>query len=191
MSFGRKIISVITLAFAMITLTTFAAAQDTTPDKQKDQTRKQRKFERKGFGEGDFGRGMRGGRHAGFGLRALHRLDLTDAQKDQIRGLMEASKTANEPFRQEMRSIHEKRRGGGELTEADKTRMQELRSQMKQSAEQTHNSVLSILTAEQRQQLEQWKQERQKQKEERRQKMQERRQEMEKRRTQQTPRTDS
>ena len=44
MSFGRKIISVITLAFAMITLTTFSAAQDTGAD----QTQKQRKFERKG-----------------------------------------------------------------------------------------------------------------------------------------------
>ena len=186
MSFGRKIISVITLAFAMITLTTFAAAQDTNTD----QTQKQRKFERKGKGERGFGRGMRGGRQGEFGLRGLHRLNLTDAQKDQIRGIMEASQTANEPLRQEMRTIHEKRRGGGELTEADKARMQEIKTRMKQSAEQNHNTILSILTVEQRQQLEQWKQEREKRMQERRQKMQERRQEREKQRTQQTTRTD-
>lgn len=189
MSFGRKIISVITLAFAMITLTTFAAAQDTTPDPQKDKTRKQRKLERKGFGEGDFGR--RGGGRGGFGMRGLHQLDLSDAQKEQIRGIMEAGRTANEPLRQEMRTIFEKRRGGSDLTDADKARLQEIHRSLKQSGEQTHNNILSVLTAEQRQQLDQWKQERQQRMEERRQKMQERRQEFEKRRTQQTPRTDS
>ena len=187
MSFGRKIVSVFTLAFAMITLTTYVAAQDTNTD----QTQKQRKFERKGKGERGFGRGMRGGRHAEFGLRGLHRLNLTDAQKEQVRGIMEAGKTANEPLRQEMRTIVEKRRGGSELTDSDKARLQDIKTRMKQSAEQTHNTILSILTAEQRQQLDQWKQERQQQMEERRQKMRERRQELEKRRTQQTPRTES
>lgn len=187
MSFGRKIISVITLAFAMITLTTFVAAQDANTDRQKDKSQKERKFKQKG--ERGFERGMRGGRHAEFGLRGLHRLDLNDAQKTQIRSLMEANKTANEPFRQEMRTIFEKRRGGNELTETDRARLQEIHARMKQSAEQTHNTVLAILTAEQRQQLEQWKQERQKQKEERRQRMLERRQQIEKQRSQQTPPT--
>lgn len=185
MSFGRKIIAAVTLAFAVSALTTFVAAQDTNTGKRTDKTEKQRKFERKGFGERGFHRGMRGD----AGLRGLHQLNLTDAQKQQIRGLMEANKAANEPFRQELRTIFEKRRGGAELTEADKARLDEIHTRMKQSAEQTHNTILAILTPEQRQQLEQFKQERQKRMEERRQKMQQRRQQTESQRTQQTPPT--
>lgn len=182
MSFGRKIISAITLAFAMFTLTTFVAAQDTGG--QTDRTDKKDKFERKGRGERGFGRGMRGEKRGGgerFIMREISRLDLTDAQKEQIRGVMEAAKTANEPIHQELRSFKEKKRGG-ELTEADKARLTEIRTRMKQSAEQTRNSVLSILTAEQHQQLEQFKQERQK-------RMEERRQQRMERRKQQTPQT--
>lgn len=185
MSFGRKIISAITVAFAMLALTTFVAAQNPKSGKQTDKAQKQRKFERKNFGERGFHRGMRGK----SGLRGLHHLNLSDAQKEQIRGIMEAGKIANEPLRQEMRTIFEKRRSGAELSEADKARLQEIHTRMKQSNEQAHNTILSILTVEQRQQLEQWKQERQKRMEERRQKMKERRQEMEKRRSQQTPRS--
>ena len=182
MSFGRKIISAITLAFAMFTLTTFVAAQDTT--QQTDRMNKKDKFERKGRGERGFERGMRGGKRGGerFIMREISRLNLTDAQKDQIRGVMEAAKTANEPIHQELRSFKEKRRDGGELTEADKARLTDIKTRMKQSAEQTRNTVLSILTAEQRQQLEQFKEERQK-------RMEERRQQRMERRKQQTPQT--
>lgn len=188
MSTGRKIISAITLAFAMLALTTFVTAQNTT-DKQTDKAQKQRKLERKEFGERGFHRGMREGKRGHHGFRGLHRLNLTDAQKEQIRGIMESNKIANEPLRQEIRAIFEKKRGGAELTEADKTRLQEIHNRMKQSSEQTRNTVLSLLTVEQRQQLEQWKQERQKRMEERRQRMQERRQQFEKQRNQQTPST--
>lgn len=179
MSFGRKIISAITLAFAMFTLTTFIAAQDT--NQQTDRTDKKDKFERKGRGERGFGRGMRGEKRGGgerFIMREISRLDLTDAQKEQIRGVMEAAKTANEPIYQELRGFKEKNRS--ELTEADKARLTDIKTRMKQSAEQTRNTVLSILTAEQRQQLEQFKLERRK-------RMEERRQQWENRRDQQTP----
>jgi Spy/CpxP family protein refolding chaperone len=173
MSIGRKIISAITLAFAIVTLTTFAAAQNT--DGQTQKTEKRGKFERKGFGE--FGK--RGGKHGGFGFS---RLNLTDAQKEQIRGIMESARTANEPLHQEMRAFMEKRRGGTELTEADRARLGEIRNQLKQSSEQTRNSILSVLTVEQRTQLEQFREERQK-------RMEERRQQRLERRNQQTPST--
>ena len=176
MSFGRKIISAITLAFAMVTLTTFVAAQDT--DRQTRKIEKQGKFERKGFGE----RGMRGGKRGGFSMREFSRLNLTDPQKEQIRSLTETSRAANEPLHQEMRGIIEKRRGGGELTETDRARLTEIRTQMKQSADQTRNTVMALLTVEQRAQLEQFKQERQKRRDERRQQWQNRR-------NQQTPST--
>lgn len=177
MSFGRKIISAITLAFAMVTLTTFVAAQDT--DRQTRKMDKQGKFERKGMREG----GMRGGkRGGGFAMREFSRLNLTDTQKEQIRSLTETSRAANAPLHQEMRGIMEKRRSGGELTETDRARLTEIRTQMKQSADQTRNTVMALLTVEQRAQLEQFKQERQK-------KMEERRQQWQNRRNQQTPST--
>lgn len=170
MSFGRKIASALVFALAMITLTTYVAAQDnSTTDQQTDKAQKERKIGRgDGFGKRG-GRGMRGG----GGMRGLKNLDLTDAQKEQIRGIMETNKTANEPLRQEMRSLMEKRRGGEELSETDRTRLKELRTQMKQSHEQTENTILGILTAEQRQKFEQMKQDKQKRREEFRQRRQE------------------
>mgnify|MGYP000929278660 CR=1 FL=1 len=159
MSFVKKIASGFVLALAMTTLTTFVAAQDARTDEQTDKAQKERRFKGKGFGKG-----MRRG--GGFGIRGLHKLDLTDAQKEQIRGIMETARTANEPLRQEMKTFMEKRRNGQELTETDRARLKELREQMRQSSEQTHNTILGILTAEQRQKLEQMKQEKQKRREE-------------------------
>ena len=62
MSFGRKIASAFMFAFAMITLTTYVAAQDnSTTDQQTDKAQKERKIGRgEGFGKRG-GRGMRDG----------------------------------------------------------------------------------------------------------------------------------
>lgn len=167
MSLKNKFFSVITLAFAIVGFTTFAPAQ--TTEQSTEGLQKQRKFERRAKGERGMHKGMKGGRHGGFAIRGLARLDLTDAQKTQIKGIFESQRVANQPFHQEMRSLIQKKRGGAELTEADKARFGEIRTQMKASAQQTHNSILSILTVEQRQQLEQMKQEMQKRREERKQ----------------------
>ncbi|MEO6589200.1 MAG: Spy/CpxP family protein refolding chaperone [Pyrinomonadaceae bacterium] len=166
MSFGRKIASVFTLALAIITLTTFVAAQDDSTNTSSDRMQKERRGGRgDGYGKRG-GKGMRDGRRGGFGMHGLKNLDLTDAQKEQVRGIMGTAKTANEPLRQEMRLLMEKRRGGGELTETDRTRLKELRSQMKQSHEQIENTIMGVLTAEQRQKFEQMKEEHQKRREE-------------------------
>lgn len=169
MSFVKKIASATVLALAMFTLTTFVAAQDDSTNTNPDRVQKERRGGRgDGFGKRG-GKGMRGG----FGMHGLKNLDLTDAQKEQVRGIMETVKTANEPLRTEMRTLMEKRRGGEELTESDRTRLKELKSQMKQSREQIESSILGILTAEQRQKFEQMKEEHQKRREEFRQRRQE------------------
>ena len=172
MSFVKKIASGSVLALAMFTLTTFVAAQDNnSTDNQTDKSQKERRYGRgEGFGKRG-GKGMRGGR-GGFGMHGLKNLDLTDAQREQIRGIMETAKTANEPLREEMRSLMEKRRGGSELSDSDRTRLKDLRIQMRQFAEQTHNTILGLLTADQRQKLEVMKQEKQKRREEYRQRRQ-------------------
>ncbi len=172
MSLKQKLISTVTLAFAIAAFTTFAAAQDTTTQTS-DSANAPQKSERGRFGrhggEGKFGkegRGDRGGDR--MMMREFSRLNLTDAQKSQIKSLTEANRAANQGTFQELRGLRMKKRDGS-ITADEQARLKTLKSQFKASAEQTQNSVLALLTAEQRTQLDQFKAER-------KQKMQERRQ---------------
>jgi Spy/CpxP family protein refolding chaperone len=150
MSFKRKLIPAITLAFAFGTFTTFVSAQDGNTSNQQDSTKKERKFERRGDGL----RGRHGDRMMMHGLRQLN---LTDAQKEQIKTIHESRKPS-QALHEEIRGLMLKRRDGS-ITEQEQNRLKEIRTQMRASAEQTHNAVLAVLTAEQRAQLEQLKQE--------------------------------
>lgn len=161
MSLKNKLFSIFTLAFAFAAFGTFASAQERT-ETPNNNVEKQRKYERRG-------KGMRGGKRGGSMVRGLNRLNLTDAQRQQIKTLVEAEKATTQTQREEMRALFMKKRGGEALTEAEQARATELKQQLKASAEQTRNSVLAILTAEQRQQLEQMKEEMKKRREERRQ----------------------
>ena len=158
MSFKHKFISAITLALAIGTFSTFVAAQDSTTNNQTDSTKKEGKFERRaGIMRGD--KGMRGGKHGGDRklMGALHRLNLTDAQKAQIKTIHESSKP-NQEQREEMRGLRQKKRDGS-ITEQEQARLKEIKTQSKANAQKTHTSVLAVLTAEQRTQLDQMKQE--------------------------------
>ncbi len=158
MSFKRKFISAITLALATVAFTTFVAAQDT--NKQDDSMQQQEKSERRG-GKRGFGRkGMRsGGKHDGGDrmlMRSLGQLNLSDAQKEQTRGIFENFKTSTETKREEMRGLAMKKRDGIITTE-ESARFKAIKTQLKTSGEQMRNSVLAILTPEQRIQLDQIK----------------------------------
>ena len=168
MSFKRKFISAITLAIATVALTTFVAAQDT--NKQDDSMQQQEKSERRG-GKRGFGRkGMRDGKHGGdrMLMRSLGQLNLSDAQKEQTRGIFENFKTSTQTQREEMRGLAMKKRDGIISTE-ESARFKEIKTQLKASGEQMRNSVLAILTAEQRTQLDQIKEEMKQKRMERRQ----------------------
>lgn len=175
MSLKQKLISTVTLAFAIAAFTTFAAAQDTTTQTS-DSANPPQKSERgrlsRHDGEQKFGKeghGDRGGDR--MMMREFSRLNLTDAQKSQIKSLMESSRAANQGTFQEMRGLMMKKRDGS-ITADEQARLETLKSQSKASAEQTQNSVLALLTAEQRTQLEQFKAERKQKMQERRQIMQ-------------------
>ena len=160
-----------TLALAITGFTTFVSAQETP--KQEDSMQKQERRERKGFGgkRDGSGKGMRGGKHGGGDrmlMRSLGRLNLTDAQKAQTRSVLENFKNTTQTQREEMRGLAMKKRDGI-ITADEQNRLKEIKTQMRASGEQMHTSVLAILTAEQRTQLDQMK-------EEMKQKMQERRQ---------------
>ncbi len=181
MSFGRKIISLFTLVFAVAAFTTFAAAQDSTETKTDtaDKPKTERKMGRMGRdgarGKGDrsgFGRGM--GRRGGV-VRGLLKLELSEPQKSQIKTIMETHRNGQEPFRMEMKSLMMKMRDGSAL-EGDKTRMNELRTQMKTSGDQLRTSVMGVLTADQVQKLETMKAEREQKMLERRERWSERKQ---------------
>jgi Spy/CpxP family protein refolding chaperone len=169
MSLKNKFIPAIALAVAVGAFSTYSSAQTTTAPAQQDGIQKHEKREKRGFGRrGEFDKGARGDRGGKFGMHGLRGVNLTDAQKEQLRTIMEANRSANQASFEEFRSLREARRNGT-LTAEQQNRLQTLREQMKQNAEQTRTQVLAILTPEQRTQLEQQKQEREKRREERRQ----------------------
>ena len=164
MSLKTKFFPVITLAFAVVAFSTFVSAQETTTSP--DAIKKYEKRERKGFGKhGDNGKGMRGGRH--FGMRGLRGIDLTDAQKEQLRAIHESNRPSEET-RKEMHTLMLAKREGT-ITPEQQERLKALKMQAREKGKQIHEQVLAILTPEQRQQLEARKAEMRKKREERRQ----------------------
>lgn len=166
MSLKRKFFSVITLAFAVVAFSSFVSAQDA--GQTNDRSMKEGKSGKRGMNKG-----MRGG--GSNIMRDLRGIELTEAQKTQIKSMMETQRSIFEPQREEMRNLMMKRRDGS-LTEADQARLSEMRNQMKASSEQMKISVMALLTAEQTAKLNQLKLEREERMQERRQKWQEKRQ---------------
>lgn len=171
MSFKRKLLSAFTLAFAIVSFSTFASAQDSSV-KQEDSMQKRERREHRGFGKRGGNRSMRdgGGKHGGDRamMRGLRGLNLTDAQKEQTRSIFEKYKTSTQPQREEMHEFAMKKRDGI-ISAEEKGRMKELKAQMRTSSEQMNNALLAVLTAEQRTQLDQMKEQMRKKREERRQ----------------------
>jgi len=172
MSLKQKFVSVITLVFAMITLTVFVSAQDKTITPSTDSTERQDRIERRGRGERGEGRRMGGRHHGPRGpekmLRALGRLDLSDAQKEQVRTIMESKRAGFEQNREQLRELG-RAKHEGTITAEQQTQFDSLRAQMKQNAKAVHEQVLGVLTADQRTRLEQLKAEMDQRREERRQ----------------------
>jgi Spy/CpxP family protein refolding chaperone len=110
----------------------------------------------RGAGHGGRHKQMGQGMHGGFGRRAFKGLNLTDAQREQMRAIHE--RNGGEGFktqRTELRQLMETRRNGGTLTPEQTARAQELRTQLRANAEKLHGEMLGVLTPEQREQLKQ------------------------------------
>lgn len=175
MSLKNKFFSALTVAFALFAFSTFAAAQDNTQtDSDKQQKREWRRGKRDGKGNG-FRRG-------GMMMRGFRDLNLTDAQKEQIRTIMEANRP-DQATMEEMRTIRQAKRDGT-ITPEQKERLKSIRQQSKLKAEGVQLQVLAVLTPEQRQQYEAKKAEMKQKWEERREERRERRQ------NRQTPQTE-
>jgi hypothetical protein len=111
-----------------------------------------------GFGKGGFGR-HKGGRMGGGMMHGgFARLNLSEEQKGQLKSLREGFRTSTEAQRKEMFSLFQQKRDNT-LTAEGEARIKELRSQFKTAGEGLHSSMLNVLTAEQKTQLETMKQE--------------------------------
>lgn len=110
--------------------------------------------ERRGGGRGQDG--MRGG-ELGF----LRQLNLTEAQQQQLRVLQEEHAQTTKTQRDELRQLFQLRRQGGEFTAEQEARARELRQEVGESTKALRDRVSSILTPEQRTEVEQMMKDRQ------------------------------
>ncbi len=156
MSLKNKFFSVLTLAFAVFGFATFVSAQDTTKT-DSDTTQKQEKREwRRGKRDG-MGEGFRGGKRGGGMMRGFRELNLTDAQKTQIKTIMDANRP-DQATMEEMKTLHDAKRNGT-LTADQQERFKTLRQQSREKGELVHQQILAVLTPEQLQQFQQKQQE--------------------------------
>lgn len=122
------------------------------------------------------GKGMGGkrGRHGmEFGQFMAAKLNLTDAQQQQIKDLNKAFRETNKPVFENARELrkqfHEARRDNDTAKmESLKATMEASREQMKQLRDAHETQILSVLTPEQRTQWEAMKAEREQRRAERR-----------------------
>jgi Spy/CpxP family protein refolding chaperone len=112
-----------------------------------------------------FGSAKERGQSRGLRGAVAEKLNLTDAQKTQLKQLRETSHQQNEQLFADARAKRQELRS---LTEANdprasevKAQLEALRPQLKAAREQQHTAFLNVLTPEQRTQLEQWKAQRQ------------------------------
>jgi Spy/CpxP family protein refolding chaperone len=101
-------------------------------------------------------RGMRqGGRRHGMPVMLfMHKLNLTDAQKDQARVIVQRFKASIEPQRQALRELH-KQRELGTVSDDVREKAKTLRGEIRTSMKGAHSELLTILTPEQRSQYDQ------------------------------------
>jgi protein CpxP len=107
---------------------------------------------RKGFGGHGKGRGE-------FGARFAEKLNLTDAQKSQMRDLNKGFREQNKAFFEQVRQTRQDLRAAKQANDtarvdALKGTAEAQRTQMKQLHDTQKQRILSVLTPEQRQQYE-------------------------------------
>ncbi|MGB7069605.1 MAG: Spy/CpxP family protein refolding chaperone [Pyrinomonadaceae bacterium] len=146
MSLISKLSKVTILAIAFIAFGTITFAQETPPAKEDAATK-----EHKSWGkEGEKREWSHRGHHRGF--RGLRGIELTEAQKVQVRVIKEANRP-DQTAMDEIKSIFQAKRSGT-ITEAQKERLAVLKQQKRDKAKLVNDQIRAILTQEQIQQIE-------------------------------------
>lgn len=165
MSFKSKLFSGITMGAAVAVFAVAGSAQVPTETKPDGTQKTEKRWGKRG------GDGMRGGMHRGMkGGMGLRGIELTDAQKEQIKAIREANKPSDEvraQHQEQMKAFREARKAGT-LTEDQKTQMKAFRDERMAKMQAMRAQIEAILTPEQKQQLEAKKAERQQMMEQRR-----------------------
>ena len=157
---GRfKTLAIATLSAIAVT-TSIAVAQTVTPqqdNRQGDQTQGARREWR---GRRGNHKGMRGMRAGGF----FRSLNLTDDQKTKMKQIRESFAHSNKPLREQLHAKRQELRQASEggtfnqaLATQRLTEMAGLRAKLMGERFKLHQEMLSVLTAEQKAQLEQAK----------------------------------
>jgi Spy/CpxP family protein refolding chaperone len=154
--FKFNLVAVLILAFGVIAGA--ALAQDTTTTPSPDQTQRPDRPERHGgFRRGEGGPGFGGGMRGGP-MGMLRGIDLTDAQKAQIKSIMDANKPDQATLDQ-MKALREARKNGTALTDDQKAQLKAARQAQAEKMKSVHEQIMNVLTAEQKAQLEKRRQE--------------------------------
>jgi periplasmic protein CpxP/Spy len=176
MSLKSRFFTIFTAAAATAAFATFTVAQESTtsPSPEKKAEKRMKGEGKRMGGKGHFGKrggmmGMRMGRMGGFAG-----IELTDAQKEQIKSIREANKPTG-VHRDEMKTIAEARRAGT-ITDAQKERVKSIRQEMMAHRQNVQAQIMAVLTPEQKAQIEQRRTEMQQKRQEFRQNRQEFRQ---------------
>jgi protein CpxP len=129
----------------------FAQSQTTEAEQGNQQ---EKRIEGRGFGRRHWGRG--------FGRRMFSKLNLTDAQKEQMKQIRQSFRERTKPFRQELRGKHQELRQANKGETFDEAlvaqKLNEISTiQVKLMGEQFRlkQEMASVLTAEQKAQLDQ------------------------------------
>ncbi|NNE98589.1 MAG: hypothetical protein HKN25_06180 [Pyrinomonadaceae bacterium] len=159
MTFGRKFISIVTIALAVVALSTVSFGQETPATTEKPDSvkkdGKRSKYGRRGMhrkgGKRGYRRGRRGGRSA------LRGITLSDSQKQQMQTLLQSKRGERRPSagNEEMRKLMGLKRSGlaTSAQEAElKTMMDKRKAERDAARKQMDASIRSILTAEQQEQ---------------------------------------
>jgi protein CpxP len=153
----NKFFSFLTIVLGITAFSAAAFAQDASAGKA-DKNKADKVFKGERWGDRRMGRGfgprwaMRGGMRGMF----LRQLDLTDAQKTQIRAIREANKP-DPAVMMEMRELR-KAKFEGTITPAQEARLNALRDQQIAKMRSVRDQINAVLTAEQRAKIEERKQ---------------------------------
>jgi Spy/CpxP family protein refolding chaperone len=142
-----KIKTIILSTAAFLTLSSFSYSQTTSPTESTDSV-KQERIEGRRINKRVRSHG------GGKIMNGLKDLNLSDSQKAEIKTLHETSKSKFQPQRIEMKALAGKKRDGI-ITADEETRFKSLREEMKASKKSSNDSLMNILTVEQKAQLEQ------------------------------------
>ena len=81
--------------------------------------------------------------------RALEQINLTDAEKQQVRSIIQTQAQNTQSQREEMRQLRMQQRTGT-LTPEGRARAQVLRQQLMESRKGVHGQMMNVLTSEQK-----------------------------------------